>query len=116
MKAGNEALNEINQDTLNNIQQQAEQEQRNYNKAATSLREQQEELSKYAPKFDVKEVMSNLRLRYKMYQPDSFLIANSMPDEYSASYAYLENFIAMKLDLNPETFDPVRSLDFSFNT
>ena len=116
IKAGNEALNEINQDTLNSIQQQAEQEQRNYNKAATSLREQQEELSKYAPQFDVKEVMSNLRLRYKMYQPDSFLIANSMPDEYSASYAYLENFIAMKLDLNPETFDPVRSLDFSFNT
>lgn len=116
LSASTQALNEMNQSAMQDIQKQAEQEQERYNKAATNLREQTEELAKYAPQFDVKEVMSNLRLRFKMYNPDSFLTANSMPDEYSASYEYIQNFFDMKLNLDPETFDPVRSLDFSFNT
>lgn len=116
LTAGTQAMNEMNQSAMQDIQKQAEQEQERYNKAATNLREQQEEMAKYAPNFDVKEVMSNLRLRFKMYNPDSFLTANSMPDEYSASYEYIQNFFDMKLNLDPETFDPVRSLDFSFNT
>ena len=89
-------------------------EQEAYNEASSDLREMQEELDLHKPNFNVQEVMANLRLRFKMVEPNSFIASNTTPDEFSASYEYLENFISMKLDLNPETFDPVRSLDFSF--
>lgn len=114
LNASTTAMSQLNQEQLQSIQSAMKSEQEAFDSASSELREQQEELDLYKPNFDVKEVLASLRTRFKMYNPDTFLSSNVIPDEYSASYAFLENFIDMKLDLNPETFDPVRSLDFSF--
>lgn len=113
---GFQAINKANQQEMQSLQSVMKREQEAFNMASKSLREQQEELQLYQPNFDVKEVLANLRLRFKMYNPDTFITSNSNPDTFSASYDYLTNFVDMKLNLDPETFDPVRSLDFSFNT
>lgn len=114
LKASTDAMMRINQETIQSYQSAMKKDQEAFNQASSELREQQEEFDLYKPNFDVKEVLASLRTRFKMYDPDSFINSNSNPDEYTASYAFLENFINIKLDLNPETFDPVRSLDFSF--
>lgn len=110
-----QGMNQYQQEQAQSIRSSMIAEQKAYLEASDMLRQQQEELQKYAPNFDVKQVLGALRTRFKMYDPNNFINSNTVPDEYSASYAYLENFINMKLDLNPLTFDPVRSLDFSFN-
>lgn len=112
--ATNQTLSQYNQQNAAELQSAIAKEQEAYNKASSDLREMQEELDLHKPNFNVQEVMANLRLRFKMVEPNNFIASNTTPDEFSASYEYLENFINMKLDLNPETFDPVRSLDFSF--
>lgn len=115
-QAAIQGMNKYNQQEMASIQNAMQAEQEAFNQASNELQEKQEEIVNHIANFDVKEVLSGLRTRFKMYNPDAFINSNTMPDEYSASYAYLENFFQMKLNLDPETFDPVRSLDFSFNS
>lgn len=114
LDASFKAVNQEQAKQMASLEADYKADQERFEKTAKELREAQEELEKYKPQFDVNQVLSALRLRFKNYDPDTFLSLNTSPDEYSASYAYLENFIDVKLNLDPLTFDPVQSLDFGF--
>lgn len=111
IQVAGQAYSELAQEEIQNIMAMMAQDQEDFNKAYSELQEKQEQIQS---QIDVQEVLKNLRTRFKLYDPDMFIDFNSNPDEFSASYSYLENFIDMKLNIDPETFDPVTSLDFSF--
>lgn len=110
------AIGEIQKDEMNQLQFEMKAEQQAYNTAMSDLQEQIEAFQSQQADFDSKAVLNALRLRFKMYEPDSFLTANTTPDLYSSSLEYLSSFIDMKLNIDPTTFDPVKSLDFSFKS
>lgn len=111
-QAGLETYNSENAKKLANIQVQSEEETAKYNAAQRELEELQETIKNAS--YDVKAVLEAQRLRYRMYDPTSFLASNTTPDTYSASFDYLSNFINMKLNVDPATTDVAMTPDFSF--
>lgn len=111
-KAGLETYNSENAKKMANIQIQSEEETARYNAAQRELEELQETIKNAS--YDVKAVLEAQRLRYRMYDPTSFLASNTTPDTYSASFDYLSNFINMKLNVDPATTDVAMTPDFSF--
>lgn len=111
-QAGLETYNSENAKKLANIQVQSEEETARYNAAQRELEELQETIKNAS--YDVKAVLEAQRLRYRMYDPTSFLASNTIPDTYSASFDYLSNFINMKLNVDPATTDVAMTPDFSF--
>lgn len=114
LDASFKAIGEIQKDEMNQLQSEMKSEQQAYNTAMSDLQEQIEAFRSEQADFDSKAVLNSLRLRFKMYEPDSFLTSNTTPDTFSSSLDYLSSFIDMKLNIDPTTFDPVKSLDFSF--
>lgn len=111
-KAGLDAINTINAEELKSIQAQAEAETEEYNTAQRELEELQETINNVS--YDVKAVLEAQRMRFRMYDPTTFLTSNTTPDTYSASFDYLSNFINMKLNVDPATTDVAMTPDFSF--
>lgn len=83
-----------------------------YENAKRELDELQETIQNI--RFDTKTVLENLRLRFRMYDSDSFLTSNTIVDNYSITFEYLSNFITMKLNVDPATVDVAMTPDFSF--
>lgn len=97
---------------LDSIQSLGSQENELYENAKRELDELQETIQNI--RFDTKTVLENLRLRFRMYDSDSFLTSNTIVDNYSTTFEYLSNFITMKLNVDPATVDVAMTPDFSF--
>lgn len=110
--AGLEAINSNNADKMKAIQTQSEEETARYNAAQRELEELQETIKNAS--YDVKAVLEAQRIRFRMYDPTSFLMSNTTPDTYSTTFDYLSNFINMKLNVDPATTDVAMTPDFSF--
>lgn len=106
------AMTVTQQEQMANIQSQMKEEQERFDKATSELEELQEAFDKIP--YDVKAVLEQQRLRFRMYDVDSFLTSNTQPDTYSATFDYLSNFINMKLNVDPATVDVAMTPDFSF--
>lgn len=111
-QVGFDTMNSINADKMNSIQAQSEAETERYESAQRELNELQETVRNAS--YDVKAVLEAQRMRFRMYDPTSFLASNTTPDTYSASFDYLSNFINMKLNVDPATTDVAMTPDFSF--
>lgn len=111
-QVGFDTMNSMNADKMNSIQAQSEAETERYESAQRELEELQETIKNAS--YDVKAVLEAQRMRFRMYDPTSFLTSNTTPDTYSASFDYLSNFINMKLNVDPATTDVAMTPDFSF--
>ena len=112
-KAGLDIYNTENANKMKSIQAQSEAETERYESAQRELEELQETIKNAS--YDVKAVLEAQRLRFRMYDPTTFLTSNTIPDTYSASFDYLSNFINMKLNVDPSTTDVAMTPDFSFS-
>ena len=106
------ALTATQQEKMADISKQMNEEQEKYENAKSELEELQEALNRVP--YDMKAVLEQQRLRFRMYEPSSFLSSNTQPDTYSATFDYLSNFINMKLNVDPATVDVAITPDFSF--
>ena len=111
-QAGLQTYNSENAQKLAKLQVQSEEETARYEAAQRELRELQDTIKNAS--YDVKAVLEAQRMRFRMYDPTSFLASNTTPDTYSASFDYLSNFINMKLNVDPATTDVAMTPDFSF--
>ena len=99
------------QKELQNIQKNMEQEQQKFNEASYNLAEKEEEFQSRGATYDVTTVLNSLK--FKMIEPNMFTEFMTTDISYLASYSFLENFLNLRLSLDLESFDEVKSLDFS---
>ena len=99
------------QKELQNIQKNMEQEQQKFNEASYNLAEKEEEFQSRGVTYDVTTVLNSLK--FKMIEPNMFTEFMTTDISYLASYSFLENFLNLRLSLDLESFDEVKSLDFS---
>lgn len=98
---------------IQKIQKQLEESTAEYDKHMAELYAIMQENKERSAPYDVKEVMSALVHKSRLVQPDYFINYTTLSDNLLASEDYLSSFIDNKIQLDPELFDPILSLDFS---
>lgn len=107
--SANSYLAQENQKIANQLKQATEE----YEKHIGELQELQELNQERTAPYDVKAVMESLTNKAKLIDPDTYLTMTLLSDNVMASEEYISQFIRTKLNLEPSSFDPVGSLDFS---
>lgn len=107
--AGQGYLAQENQKIANQLKQATEE----YEKHMGELQDLKELNQERTAPYDVKAVMESLTNKAKLIDPDTYLTMTLLSDNVMASEEFISQFIQTKLNLEPSSFDPVGSLDFS---
>lgn len=108
------AYTEIAQREMNSIQEALDKDREQFSQAMDDLEELQESMKR--PLYDFKEALKTFSQPKHTDNFDNTYISATASDNYLSSWEYLTAFLDLKLSLDLDGFDPIKSTDFTFNT
>lgn len=108
-----QAISQLQQEEQSHIQNLMQEDNKQFLKHMKELDEKREEFQARNASYDSIQVLKELVNNFKVQNPETQLQQLLDVTDVQSSYAYLESFLTMKLNLDVNTFDSVGSLDFS---
>lgn len=108
-----DAYQNIVNSEISDINAKMQEDNNRYMKHLKELEEKQSEIENRNASYDSILVLKEIQHSMIVEDPETMLHKYMDTLDLASSYQYLESFLSMKLDLNPNTFNPVNSLDFS---
>lgn len=110
---GSEIMGKYYQSQMKEVQERMERMTAEYERHMQELEELQEENEARAAPYSVKEAMAAIANKTKILGLEEFMTTSLLADNTLASEDYLAGFIEQKLNIEPDTFDSIGSIDFS---
>lgn len=108
-----DAYQNIVNSEISEINAKMQEDSNRYVKHLKELEEKQSEIENRNASYDSVHVLKEIQQGMIIEDPETMLHKYMDTLDLASSYQYLESFLSMKLDLNPNTFNSVNSLDFS---